>query len=187
MSAHKLMKYWRNLILRLVGLLRFLSIMDYEEILDEKDREIVRILLNYCGFPLNKELLNKYLYHEPVIIEVDGSYFITLDLEDFYHATLCDECDTLRFIYKIFPKNGKFVDIGANIGGYTVRIGKIGEVYAFEPHPCNYKLLEINCKLNNVNAHLYQQAVGDRNGKTFLHISNFHGRHSIVTCHSDKK
>jgi len=76
-----------------------MSIADYEEILNEKDREMVKILINHCGFPLNKELLNKYLCNKLVIIKIDELYFVTMDLEDFYHATLCDERDTLKFIF----------------------------------------------------------------------------------------
>ena len=45
-----------------------------------------------------------------------------------------------------------FVDVGANIGYFTLiaasLVGDQGQVYAFEPDPENYRLLEKNCAHN---------------------------------------
>jgi len=54
------------------------------------------------------------------------------------------------------PKEGDvFIDIGAHIGRYTLEaakaVGEKGKVIAIEPHPSNFKILNENIKLNNLN------------------------------------
>jgi FkbM family methyltransferase len=58
-------------------------------------------------------------------------------------------------------------DIGANIGTYTVAFASSGaQVFAFEPNPKNYALLDTNTKdLNNVK--VYHVAVGSKTQKVF--------------------
>ena len=58
-------------------------------------------------------------------------------------------------IKKHFNLNvGVFIDVGANIGKYSVIIGKQlnknGRVISFEPMPGNFELLKKNIKLNNL-------------------------------------
>ncbi len=63
-------------------------------------------------------------------------------------------------IKKIVKSDDIVVDIGANLGWYTVLlsnlVGEQGSVIAFEPEPLNYQLLQTNIflnKLKNVTAH----------------------------------
>lgn len=67
------------------------------------------------------------------------------------------------------------LDIGANIGYYTIlaakNVGKKGKVYAIEPAKYSYSLLKKNIKLNNLkNVKLYNIAFGDYNGKLKIYI-----------------
>ena len=62
--------------------------------------------------------------------------------------------------------NGTVFDIGANIGYHTLAFAlatnKGGKVYAWEPHPSNYMLLEKNVNQNNLgHVTLFNNAVGD--------------------------
>ena len=42
-----------------------------------------------------------------------------------------------------------WADLGANVGAFTCLAASLGaKVYAFEPHPENFQLLEQNVKLN---------------------------------------
>jgi FkbM family methyltransferase len=69
-------------------------------------------------------------------------------------------------------KNCKvFVDVGANIGGYSIRTAKYCKVYAIEPLPRNYKILKINEKLNNVKINSFNIAAGNKNGKVKLYYT----------------
>jgi FkbM family methyltransferase len=58
----------------------------------------------------------------------------------------------------IVKRGDHFVDIGANIGWYTVRAGKLvgqqGRVTAFEPLPQTFSLLHRNLFINGLTAHV---------------------------------
>ena len=76
------------------------------------------------------------------------------------------------------------VDVGANIGLHTLNmariVGNTGQVFAFEPDPSNFKILEKNVKVNNYqNIILEQKAVGDKHGRTTLYQSDNPGMHRI--------
>lgn len=76
-----------------------------------------------------------------------------------------------------------FVDIGANIGYYTVLasriVGERGKVFAIEPDPENFFILEKNVKFNSCNnVVLIKAAVSDVTGKTKLFLSDYNkGQH----------
>ena len=57
-----------------------------------------------------------------------------------------------------------FVDVGANVGGYSVRACKIGaRVIAVEPDPDNYRVLKLNLELNQcIDAYVLNIAAGRR-------------------------
>jgi FkbM family methyltransferase len=77
------------------------------------------------------------------------------------------------------------LDVGAHIGYYTLLaarlVGPEGQVYAFEPEPENYALLEKNVVLNGYhNVKLIPKAVADRAGSVKLFISTQgNDRHSV--------
>ena len=85
-----------------------------------------------------------------------------------------------------------FVDVGANIGYYTViaaqRVGPHGKVYAYEPDPRNFALLEKNIALNGLhNVALFPCALYDdnRNGKLYVSGDNY-GDHRIYDSADDR-
>lgn len=143
---------------------------------------VLRVITYGCGFPLNKPLLRSLLRHSPTRVKFSGTEFIVSNLWDYFHASLCGERETLNFVLNHFRRGGVFIDVGANIGGYTVRLGKLGYVYAYEPHPTNFRKLVRNVKINNIsdNVVLEQKAVADFNGSTELFIFNHSGKHSII-------
>lgn len=60
-----------------------------------------------------------------------------------------------------FMKNGVFVDIGANLGTWSVRMGKKYKVVAFEPQKSVYYKLCGNIAINNLrNVDAYNVALG---------------------------
>ena len=74
-----------------------------------------------------------------------------------------------KLFVETVKRNQTVVDIGANVGIYTLMaaklVGKNGMVYAFEPDPDNFKLLEKNVKLNGfTNVRLVNAAVADKTG-----------------------
>jgi len=77
------------------------------------------------------------------------------------------------FIQRRIKKGWTVYNVGAHIGYYTVifshLVGDTGRVYAFEPEPHNFALLQKNTgKLKNVV--LINKAISDRAGKTRLYF-----------------
>jgi FkbM family methyltransferase len=86
------------------------------------------------------------------------------------------ERGTTRVFTELVKEEMNVVDIGANIGYYTLlaarRVGPQGKVYAFEPEPRNFKLLSENLRLNGYeNVVPIQKAVSNKAGTTSLFLS----------------
>src|SRR5262249_57638786 len=91
-----------------------------------------------------------------------------------------------RVIRALLQPGTVMVDIGANIGYYTLlaaaRIGSTGKVIAFEPNVDNCTLLHKSLQANDfANVVLYNVAVAEAEGAVSLHISDSNG--SIVPDH----
>jgi FkbM family methyltransferase len=165
----------------LVGYYRYLKYRT--EVHNFHDYSILQLLIYECGLPLDHATLSRLLNRIPTIVQFDdGTRYAIIDLEDFYHASMCYEPQTLAFILRQLKDGGVFVDVGANIGGYAIRAAKHAYVYAFEPEPRNFYLFKLNIRLNNVQSEVkaFQVAAGSYLGKAKLTISDYHGRHSLL-------
>ena len=62
------------------------------------------------------------------------------------------EVNEMTFLLKVLQRDDYFIDIGSNIGSYTILASSIigSHVFSFEPIPETYKILEKNIILNNV-------------------------------------
>lgn len=96
-------------------------------------------------------------------------------------------------LFKKLVKKGMIVvDIGANIGYYTLLaahlVGDEGKVFAFEPDPYNYSLLCRNIEVNGYrNVIPVQKAVFNKSGKMKLFLDkNNLGGHSLSEANVDK-
>jgi FkbM family methyltransferase len=81
-----------------------------------------------------------------------------------------------ELVKKEIKKGEVVLDIGANIGYYTLifakLVGEEGKVFAFEPDPTNFSLLKKNVELNGYkNVVLVQKAVSNKTGKIRLYLS----------------
>ena len=84
---------------------------------------------------------------------------------------------SIQIIIKTLKPGQIFINIGANIGYFTLIlariVGKEGNGYSFEPDLVNFGFLRKNIKLNGYeNIILEQCAVGDRDGMTYLYLNN---------------
>jgi FkbM family methyltransferase len=87
------------------------------------------------------------------------------------------EPEETKFIEKSLRPGMVFVDIGANIGYYSViassLVGSTGRVFAFEPDPKNFALLQRNVAGNQCqNVFTVQKAVAAATGRLFLYRSS---------------
>lgn len=94
--------------------------------------------------------------------------------------------------YMTFESGDIALDIGANIGWYSILFNKLmpadAQIIAFEPDPLNYDLLTQNINLNNAgNVKACQFALSDKKEtkKLYLYSSKNLGRHSLLDINDD--
>ena len=91
----------------------------------------------------------------------------------------------LKIIHDSCIPGNIVVDVGANIGWYTLSyaklVGSTGKVFAFEPISENFELLRKNVSVNNYNnVFCEQKAVSNENKKVTMEISDRIGDHRII-------
>ena len=113
----------------------------------------------------NKFIINKDTTHLeiPSSIETKGDW--------------CESFETDIF-EKILEKGMNVLDLGANIGWYSLiaarKIGSYGKVFAFEPDSFTYDLLLSHIKLNNYkNITAVKKAVSDKEGTETFYSYHF--------------
>jgi FkbM family methyltransferase len=79
------------------------------------------------------------------------------------------------------PKDGVFIDVGANIGRYVIQLAdKVDKIIAFEPSPDTFKTLNKNIELNKIsNVETYQVALWNKDETLDFHIYPSSGSNSV--------
>ncbi|HTU17590.1 MAG TPA: FkbM family methyltransferase [Gemmataceae bacterium] len=105
-------------------------------------------------------LLQRLFPSEPVTFELANVGRVTLDLgiemqQHVYWAGLSrDDAAIVRLARALMPRDGVFIDVGANVGLHTLavahHVAEGGAVVAFEPHPVNHRLLVHNLEQNRL-------------------------------------
>ena len=108
-----------------------------------------------------------------------------LDENDVMQLSLFDyEPVETKIVKENIKKNDVVVDVGANIGYYTLLMAKNNAVvHSFEPESKNFNLLQKNVSVNNFssNVTLYNKAVSNFNGSSKLVLSEFSpGQHKLL-------
>lgn len=98
---------------------------------------------------------------------------------------------TSRFLKQV-KKGDVVMDIGANIGYYTIlaskKVGPSGKVYAFEPYSKNLTLLKKNIALNTcTNVVVVAEAVSDTSAKKPFEVDRANPGESRLAAHKSKK
>ncbi len=123
------------------------------------------------------------------------------------HRMWLDDKDTLELaVHEVYEpmetallrehlkENQTFVDVGANIGYYTLlaarAVGPKGRVYAFEPDPANFRLLEKNVALNGYhrNVVMVNKALSSESGTAKLYLNPVNrGDHRIYNTRDGRE
>jgi FkbM family methyltransferase len=99
----------------------------------------------------------------------DKSFFVVLDstsTDPVSNAIRTGVCPIETRLTKIFNQPGSFLDIGANIGAFSLYMASYGwSGYAFEASSKNAQLLKKSININNYNVMVFEKAVFDHSGK----------------------
>jgi FkbM family methyltransferase len=111
------------------------------------------------------------------------------------------EAEFLEIILEMIADNGVIIDIGANVGWYSLNLAisiKKSKIYALEPIPSTFKMLGKNIALNNFsNISLFNIGLGDKKsiskfyyypegaGNASLKKLAQNRRLEIIKCHID--
>lgn len=134
-----------------------------------------------------KHFLTDYLKKPIIVKSPENFYFIARpkfeDLPRFLFSHILAKWKPLSLIS---GNNLVFIDIGANVGYYTLKLStKFSncKILAIEAEPETFKILSKNCELNNLqNTKLLNLAVAEKNGIVKLSRSKTHsGTSSIVS------
>lgn len=96
------------------------------------------------------------------------------------------EAGTLSVVERLLPKGGCFVDIGANVGLFTLvagqHVGERGRVVAFEPTPSTLQALHTTIWVNGLRGRVtvHEVAAGATSSQALLHLSATSGHNSLV-------
>ncbi len=154
-------------------------------------RQIGRLLLGICErFPTVKPLVKRWglrtsqeWFHEnPVSVQIPGGRSLKLagltenylTFELFWRGLEYYEPITMLVTRELASRGGTFLDVGANIGTYTLVLAACEpklKVTAFEPNPKAYGLLRANVRLNGLSSVTCEQAaVSDHEGVAVLYL-----------------
>ncbi len=136
-------------------------------------------------------LLYRWLAPKGIILIKVGEHKMYVDTRDTVFAPLLLtrgswERGTTRLFKDIIQKGMVVLDIGANIGYFTLiaakLVGEEGRVFAFEPEPYNFSLLVRNIKLNGYhNVIPTQIAISDKNGRAVIFLDKTRWTHHSLS------
>lgn len=132
-------------------------------------------------FQRGKGLLLRLLSGHIEIETSFGSRIVIRNLLEFHQKVLFAndagwEPDVQRVVNTLLPQGGVFLDIGANLGFFSLlasnRVGPSGIVHSFEPVPAQYSHLVENLRRNGVtNVTAQPFALSDREGSMDFFVS----------------
>jgi FkbM family methyltransferase len=141
----------------------------------------------------NIVIRHNYLQDTEEFINTENFNFVILKndtcIADCLRTNVLFEKFLLSVMSVFLPKNKNMIDIGANIGIWSVVFRKLLQqhniIYAFEPQPQIFDCLQKNIILNDINnVQIYNFALSNENTKTFMNasydISNNFGAFRIV-------
>ncbi len=137
-----------------------------------KLQDKIKIILWFFGIKQALFLKNK-----------DGLFFIRKNSADLWMLSPLGEGEFRKYFNL---SEGIFLDLGANVGKYSILLGKKmgprGKVYAFEPEPNNLKALKTNLSLNKIkNVQIIEKACSNLKGKVDFYLDDKNtGGHSLL-------
>lgn len=140
-------------------------------------------LISLFTNPLNPRLICSGIYvckcNDEFVVYVRGS------TDDLYFLLPGREGSVDRLIQALLKKGDVFIDVGANVGYYTLIAAKRGcRVIAVEPVPETAAVLRINLKLNHLDnmVHVVEKCLYKTDGKISINIP-LSGHYGLVSIY----
>lgn len=118
--------------------------------------------------------INQLYFHLPAIVALHNSKIKFICHPQSSYGSLIMYCNLpeyreMTFLKKILKQGSIFVDIGANVGAYTIlaaSVIKTGKIFSFEPMPSALDILYENVKINNLEdrVKIVEKVVSDKTG-----------------------
>ena len=138
-------------------MLAFTFIWNHSLVKNERFSAIYRYIKFHFRYRNGQECIIPFLEHSLLIKKGEGS-------QAHYYTYLAD-FEEMLFLLHYLNKDDRFIDVGANIGAYSIlAAGQIGcNTLSFEPSIQNHKLLKSNIQLNNLKNIIktYNYALGE--------------------------
>jgi FkbM family methyltransferase len=148
----------------------------------------IRSILRFFGWQFYKRLTNKTI-----------TIPLTLNIKMYCYPDSCSAASVLycglydyhemNFILRFLRREDSFIDIGANVGVYTLLAASqlnASSLYSFEALPKNYNRLLQNLELNDLQqVRTHQLAISNSKGYVTLYVSDGDSTPSI-TSHQGK-
>jgi len=99
----------------------------------------------------------------------------------YYDKVEAHEPSTTKIFKKIVKQGNVVVDIGANMGYFSLLAKSLGaEVYAYEPEPKSYGYLVKNAEINNYNITARSSAISNILGKERFYFCSYDSGHHTL-------
>lgn len=126
-----------------------------------------------------------------IIKTSSGIFLCRKNTMDFLFANYAYEWKVKKFIIRNYKNYTVFIDIGANIGTYSILLGRKGlKCFAFEPSQENFIVLSKNIELNNLQekVKIFNFGLGKINcEKEFVFNSLNTGASHVISKSDEKK
>jgi len=143
-----------------------------------------RYILSSVRYVLTGKTTRKTRFYKSSL----GRFLVRKGTLDFQFANYAYEWGVKKFVYEHLNNYNVFLDIGANIGTYSILFAKKGlRGYAFEPVVSNFDAFTTNLKLNNIEDKVtaFPFALGERKRKAGFTFDPINTGASHLTDNSD--
>lgn len=146
--------------------------------------------LRLIGYTCNY-LIRKYLLRQRYFVRKIHNYKLRLDTKDpgLSRAIAIRGSREEQLYHLLNDELGPgdvVVDLGANIGYYTIMmaviVGPNGHIYAMEPEPRNFTMLEANVAINRMSerVQLFNCGAAEHPGQATMYVSHQSNLHSLI-------